>query len=162
MIESQLSQYQSCLFRETYNDSFSIQSNKYSKGTITEGIKLVNSTIKFDGISGKITRKFKSKDIKTIVLVINPISLTKDLLKLSSTANIKLVSGVVTLTGITGGIITIDSVSNNNVVSGKFQKIVVTTPTSIVVNDIQEGFITGYYDGYFDLFELYNVQYFGQ
>jgi len=161
--ESLYNPYSSCLLHETYNDSFSVQSNKFSKGTITNNIKFSNGILKFDGISGKITRKFRSNNIKTIILNIKPISLSKDLLKLSSSVNIKLINGVVTLAGISGGIITIDGIVTSKIGLNKFQKIVINTPNNIIVNDLQEGIVTSnYFDGYIDLFELYNVQYFGQ
>jgi hypothetical protein len=60
MKESVISEDKSCIFRETFNDAYSVANNEYAKGTVSAtGCKFEDGVAKFNGSTGYINYSYK-------------------------------------------------------------------------------------------------------
>jgi hypothetical protein len=114
----------------------------------------------FNGTTSKINIPQAVGSVKSIALWINPDSVTTSLLELTGSASVSIASGVITTSGITSPTIYVNNqTTENRVITGKWQFIVITTETAIVTTGTScniGSVSTGFYDG-----KISNVQFFG-
>lgn len=154
--ESLYSLEHSINFRENFQDSYSVQANKYAKGIISStGIKFENGVAKFNGTSGKII--YKRVNGYSIRFKLKPIINNQQILRLSSTQSISINNlNQITASGLTSPNYYVNGQLKQTINLNNWNEIIITTSTKFKCIDFQIGFNNTFYKGDIEFFEIYN------
>lgn len=116
--------------------------------------------LSFDGVNDWVDCGNPNITCRSVVLYINPSVSTDDIMRLTSTINLRLVSGTLTAGGWTSPTRYVNGATGTSISTNTWQQIAITSATSFTVNDLEIGRVsaTEWYAGLISNVKIFSVE----